>query len=78
MRTLLCLLALVAAPAVAGDREVRLRTECIGDRCALYEKGRRVGSVTNDGTGRLVVRDKRGRITAKILPDARGVRIKPR
>lgn len=62
--TYVVLLALAASTASGAERRV-IRSECIGNRCALYEKGRRVGSVTRYDSGRAVVRDRRGREVAR-------------
>lgn len=51
------------------DKPVRVKTDCIGDRCAIYVGGYRAGSAEEDDTGRLVIRDKRGRVIAKIERD---------
>lgn len=76
MRTLALLIAGLACsasvPAAARERDTVLRTSCIGDRCAVYERGRRVGSVTADGTGRYVVRDREGKLRAKVAADPLG------
>lgn len=54
--------ALYFSPASAQ----RLRESCIGDRCAIYEGSRRVGSITRDSTGRYEIRDSRGNLKAKV------------
>lgn len=42
-----------------------VKSRCIGDRCAIYVGGYRVGSMREE-EGRLVVRDKRGRTVVKV------------
>lgn len=53
-----------AAPLTAKERvlekPVRAKSRCIGDRCAIYVNGRRVGSYKEE-YGRIIVRDKKGR-----------------
>lgn len=56
-----------AAPAVGEHRTERLRTQCFGDRCVVYDRyGRRIGTVTQEVGGRVAVRDREGRLREKI------------
>lgn len=64
-RLILAAVILAATPAAA--REVILRSECYGDRCVYYTPdGRRVGSATDYGWGRTVLRDNNGRRVATV------------
>jgi hypothetical protein len=47
----------------------RVTQSCTAERCAVYVNGRRWGSTQSDDTGRVVVKDKRGRVIAKISKD---------
>jgi hypothetical protein len=62
-----------AASAEPSDKRrgkpVRVTEECTRDRCAVYVNGRRWGSHESDDTGRVVVRDRRGRVVVKIDRD---------
>ncbi len=79
MRTVILMVAAAAAlltsTAASGEykRDTVIRTKCIGDRCALYDRyGTRVGSVTTESTGRLAVRDRDGKLQAKVTPETNG------
>lgn len=54
-------------PTMAGVQDTILRKECTRDRCVFYEGSRRRFSVEREqGTSRLVVRDRRGTLRAKV------------
>lgn len=55
-----------AEPHKAHQKPVRVKTSCIGDRCAIYANGYRVGTSKRESTGRITIRDKRGRLIARI------------
>lgn len=63
--------AVALTPAAAADKRERPQTpqrvklSCIGDRCAVYQNGRRTGSVTDEGR-RLTIRDKNNRVVARV------------
>lgn len=62
MRAILIAAALLLPVSTPAAREVTLRSQCYGDRCVYYRPdGRRVGSVTDYGNGRVVLRDNSGR-----------------
>jgi hypothetical protein len=68
MRTLIALALLACStPVLAEHRTERLRTECYGNRCVVYDRsGRRVGTVTQEVGNRVAVRDRGGRLQEKI------------
>ena len=72
---LIAVAALVAAPAAAGEprerpqKPARVKSSCIGDRCAIYVNGYRSGSVTRDSDRQVTVRDRNGRVVARVRAD---------
>ncbi len=64
----------LCAPALARTQTVR--PDCVGDRCVWYGAGgKRLGTTTQDGTGRVIVRDSRNRRTATVERTPLGVRV---
>lgn len=78
IRLLLAGAVALSAPAAAEPSEKpsekysqkvkRVKTRCIGDRCAIYVNGYRTGSYKEEH-GRVIVRDKRGRRIAVLEED---------
>jgi len=61
-------------PLVAGGvRSVTLRRECTMSRCVYYRGATRAFSIEQEhGTGRYVVRDRRGTLRAKVKEQGSG------
>lgn len=59
------LLCTVSWAAAQGQERRTIRQSCIGDRCALYERGARIGSIQKRRYD-FVIRDSRGNTTHKV------------
>ena len=60
-------LCAVSPVAAKSGRTISVRQECVGDRCVLRDQfGTRLGTVTQDRTGRLTFRDTQQKVQARV------------
>lgn len=72
MATILIVTVGILSATVIEAKNTVIRQRCIGNRCALYDRGGpRIGSVTYQ-RGRVIIRDRRGNITRRITEQRDG------
>lgn len=73
MRILLLVAGLALAHSASAGATDRIRQSCTGQRCVLYnQSGKRLGTVQEDDTGRIILRGNDYKVRAKVSEEDDG------